>query len=131
MASTDKMMQTVSMMHFYHKRYNRIQYLNFQQYDDQKIYLPFGNFGMNPSLKSSKVNIIINSFVNRDETMTIFQKKIVENLDLEVPGFWVPLEPIVPHHPKEFLNFTIKLYKMMNIYYDKCIAEPIKVDCSS
>jgi hypothetical protein len=63
--------------------------------------------------------------------MTIYRSKVVENLDLDVPGFWATLEPLVPHHPKEFLNYSLNLNKMMNIYYAKSIAEPIGVECTS
>lgn len=73
----------------------------------------------------------MNSFFTKDESCTLFTSKIVENLDLEVPGYWVPLEPVVPAHPKEFMKLSYSMNKMLNIYYDICIAEPIGVSSSS
>lgn len=132
MASTDPLMQTVSMMHYYHQRYHKMRYLSIHQADEDQIHLPFGHFGMvSPVYKPARPDIIVNSFVCRDESFSIYRSHSVENLDLDVPGFWTTLEPIVPEHPKEFLRHTLKLSKMMNIYYDNCIAEPVGMECGS
>ena len=95
--------------------------------------MQFGSFGTVPAtsaFRSSRPDILVNSFFDRDESSILYRSQIVENLDLEVPGFWVPLEAVVPSHPKEFMNLSNSMYKMLNIYYDKCIAEPIEVSSS-
>jgi hypothetical protein len=56
---------------------------------------------------------------------------VVENLDLQVPGFWIILKPLIPEHPKEFLSYNGLLDKLFNIYFDNAIASPIDFTCPS
>lgn len=88
LASTDKFMQTVSLMHFYLRKTRRNTYMNVHQVDEDNIKIPFGNFGFNHGRSYKKTDIVVNNFVTRDEDWTIYRSKIVENLDLEVPGEW-------------------------------------------
>ena len=48
-----------------------------------------------------------------------------------VPGEWATLDPIIPEHPKQFLNYTRNINKIVNIFYSKVICEPPTMECPS
>lgn len=125
-------MQTVSMMHFYSKKYHKTTCLNIHNSDEEVWIKGFDNvYSDKTSMKPRKLDIIVNNFVSRDESNPFMRKRIVENLDLDVAGEWAVLGELVPHHPKEFLNYTRTLTRMTNIYFAKCISEPINIHCAS
>jgi len=82
------------------------------------------------SYKPNRPDIIVSSFA-RDDRSYMYREQVVENLDLMVTGEWAILMPLVPEHPKEFLNYSIKFNKLLNIYYEKVISEPVNLSCSS
>lgn len=86
MASTDKLVQTISMMHFYSQRYHTQSYLKIHNSDLDSIHIPYGKFGMvysdSTSFKPSRPDIMVTNFVVRDRGNTLFRSRIVENLDL-------------------------------------------------
>ena len=61
------------------------------------------------SYKPNRPDIIINNFVSRDDSLFMYRRHVVENLDLMVSGEWAVLDALVPEHPKEFLNYSIKI----------------------
>jgi len=81
--------------------------------------------------QSTRPDIIVTNFVTRDDRRLLYRSSIVENLDLQVTGDWDRLVPLVPEHPKEFLCYTRMLTSMVNIYYDKVIAGPVRLSCTS
>ena len=135
MACADKLIQTISMMHYFSQRYHTKTYLNIHNSDLSSIHIPFGRLGMvysdKTSFKSSRPDIMVNNFVTRDSGSLFYRSRIVENLDLNVEGQLAILEPLVPEHPKEFLKYSGPINSMMNIYYAKVTSEPINVNCAS
>ena len=85
--------------------------------------------GYQSPVNPKNVDIIVSNFVNRDESLTIYRSHVVENLELEVPGQWVVLDPIVPENIDLFARMTLALKKQTNIYYAKCISEPVEIYC--
>jgi len=77
--------------------------MNIHNSDLNSINMKFGSHGMiysdKTSFKSKRPDIIINNFITRDKRDCLFQSRIVENLDLSVPGKWAVLKPLVPEHP--------------------------------
>jgi hypothetical protein len=129
-AVSDKFIQTISLMHYYSHRSKVSTYLNIHQSKKKTIKIPFGKFGMCLGAQRN-TDIVVNDFGSRNDEMTIYRSKVVENLDLDVPGYWAVLEPLVPKDPTNFMNLTIKMKAMLNIYFDNTVAEPIKVECNS
>lgn len=135
MASTDKMVQTISLLHYYSQRYKTKNYLNINQNEDNDLNMPFGSFGMvfnnKKSLKTVRPDIIVSNFVNRDESLTVYRSHVVENLSLDIEGNWIHLLPMIPNHPKEFLGYSRKTNALLNIFYEKAITEPMHLSCRS
>lgn len=48
---------------------------------------------------------MVQNFAYRDQSF-LYTNKVVENLDLQVPGYWILLKALVPEHPKEFLSYN-------------------------
>ena len=94
--------------------------------------MPFGSFGFKYSdntslrLRSSNqvVNIMVNSFVQQNDWSVLFKESYEENLDLKISGNWILKKALIPKDPIEFLNLSINMKKILNIYFEKCISEP-------
>ena len=47
-------------------------------------------------INPGKVDIMVQNFFQRDESLELYRPKVLENLDLDVQGEWAVLEPMVP-----------------------------------
>jgi len=48
-----------------------------------------------------------------------------------VPGECVVVEPLVPENISDFAHMSINMKKLTNIYFSKCIAAPVIINCGS
>jgi len=66
----------------------------------------------------------VNNFVSKNDWSSIFKDNLVEKHDSIKSGNLTLIKALIPKEPIEFLNYSIKFKKMLNIFYEKCISGP-------
>ena len=92
-AVADKVVQAVSLLHYYTKKNQRNNYMNLINSEKDSIEYGFNKFGMvysdETSLKygrkSKNINIICREFVNRDSSL-FYRARVEDNIHLHIPG---------------------------------------------
>ena len=80
--------------------------------------------------KSKNINIMCREFVSRDNSL-LYKDRVEDNIHLHIPGQFSFCHAMIPEQPKQFLNYSINLCKMTNIYFSKSIASTIELSCAS
>ena len=94
------------------------------RYDDGK--------GRKQKTNKYKVDILVTDFFQPRNEAIVYNSKVIENT-FEVQGKdkWINLQPLVPEKPLDFLNYTRDLESKLRVFYSRCLAETIPVECSS
>ena len=110
-AVADKMVQTIALMHHYEQKSHLNSYLNIHNSDKKSIEFKYGNlYSDRTGLRGSKFDVQVVNFVTRDHFSCLYKQTVRENLDLNVPGYWIIQEPLVPEHPRHFLKLSRSMY---------------------
>jgi len=74
------------------------------------------------------LDILVSDFVLPKTRDFLFTEKIIKD-DME--DKWIHLSPLIPEKPIDFLNYTRKLSQKLKIFFAKCTAQTIPIECSS
>mmetsp|Transcript_6897 Transcript_6897/g.11109 ORF Transcript_6897/g.11109 Transcript_6897/m.11109 type:complete len:148 (+) Transcript_6897:188-631(+) len=95
----------------------------------------FGSYGMKygdaSSFRSTAFDALVTNFCQPLEGEILYSSKVCENLSLEIEGQHSELPPLIPEKPIDFLNYTRKLQGQLQIYFSCCLAETIRMECTS
>ena len=124
MTSSGDLLQTVALLHFYSRKSATKEYLGLHSSSLPEITTK--SFGFVYSDKTSMLSsmhehsnicyrpdVLVSTFVSRNDWSILYRSSMEENLDLGVQGSWVLRESLIPEDVSSFLGWSRKIRRMV------------------